>query len=224
MVKDLGIKRGLASDIIKVRSLKFWFEFWGKETSDLVWARLKQDLANPFLKAEGQRMYEKAYPAELPDNQTLADKDIMDPQTFKEKTLILPEGKGTTAFRNIIDPFKGKIVFIDFWATSCGPCVATIKRMKETREKYKDNPDFDFVFITDESQSPQKTYDQFIAEQELEHVYRVDQSTYHRFRDLFSFNGIPRYIVLDKTGNVVDTDFAMHSFDSKLPKILDKYK
>ncbi|MCL6218470.1 TlpA family protein disulfide reductase [Zunongwangia pacifica] len=224
MVKDLGIKRGLASDIIKVRSLKFWFEFWGKETSDLVWARLKQDLANPFLKAEGQRMYEKAYPAELPDNQTLADKDIMDPQTFKEKTLILPEGKGTTAFRNITDPFKGKIVFIDFWATSCGPCVATIKRMKETREKYKDNPDFDFVFITDQSQSPQKTYDQFIAEQELEHVYRVDQSTYHRFRDLFSFNGIPRYIVLDKTGNVVDTDFAMHSFDSKLPKILDKYK
>ena len=64
----------------------------------------------------------------------------------------------------------------------------------------------------------------FIKEQELEHVYRVDQSTYQRFRDLFSFNGIPQYIVLDKAGNVVDADFAMHSFDFELPKILKKYK
>ena len=95
--------------------------------------------------------------------------------------------------------------------------------MKETRRKYKDNPDFEFIFITDESSKSPK-YEDFIKEQELEHVYRVDQSTYQRFRDLFSFNGIPQYIVLDKAGNVVDADFAMHSFDFELPKILKKYK
>ncbi|WP_442845411.1 TlpA family protein disulfide reductase [Leeuwenhoekiella sp. H156] len=223
LVNFFGVEKGLASDIIKVRSLKFWFDFWGKETSDLVWTNLKKDIDNPFLKAEGQRMYDQIYP-QVSDNEELVDGDLPASEVFKENTLVLPEGKGTTAFRKITDSFKGKILFVDFWATSCGPCVATIKHMKETRKKYKDNPDFEFVFITDESQSPQKTYDKFIAEQELEHVYRVDQSTYHRFRDLFSFNGIPQYIVLDKAGNVVDADFKMYAFDFELPKILKKYK
>ena len=223
LVNFFGVEKGLASDIIKVRSLKFWFDFWGKETSDLVWTNLKKDIDNPFLKAEGQRMYDQIYP-QVSDNEELVDGDLPASEVFKENTLVLPEGKGTTAFRKITDKFKGKILFVDFWATSCGPCVATIKHMKETRKKYKDNPDFEFVFITDESQSPQKTYDKFIAEQELENVYRVDQSTYHRFRDLFSFNGIPQYIVLDKAGNVVDADFKMYAFDWELPKILKKYQ
>ncbi|PHQ28087.1 TlpA family protein disulfide reductase [Leeuwenhoekiella nanhaiensis] len=218
-----GIEKGLASDIIKVRSLKFWFDFWGKETSELVWTNLKKDIGNPFLRAEGQRMYDQTYP-QVSDNEELVDGDLPASEIFKENTLVLPEGKGTAAFRKITDSFKGKILFVDFWATSCGPCVATIKHMKETRKKFKDNPDFEFVFITDESQSPQKTYDKFIADQELENVYRVDQSTYHRFRDLFSFNGIPQYIVLDKAGNVVDADFQMYAFDFELPKILKKYK
>ena len=223
LVNFFGVEKGLANDIIKVRSLKFWFDFWGKETSELVWKSLKEDIVDPFLKAEGQRMYDQTYP-QVPDNEELVDGDILAPEIFKENTLVLPKGKGTTAFRNITDAFKGKILFVDFWATTCAPCVGTIKRMKETRKKYKDNPDFEFVFITDESQSPKASYDQFIKEQELENVYRVDQSTYHRFRDLFSFNGIPQYIVLDKAGNVVDADFAMHSFDYELPKILKKYK
>ncbi|MFD2828121.1 TlpA family protein disulfide reductase [Leeuwenhoekiella polynyae] len=222
LVHFFGVDKDLASDIIKVRSLKFFFDFWGKETSELVWASLKENIGNPFLKAEGQRIYEQTYP-QVSDNEMIVDADIPTAETFKENTLILPEGKGTAAFRNITDPFKGKILFIDFWATWCGPCIGTIERMKETRRKYKDNPDFEFIFITDESSKSPK-YEDFIKEQELEHVYRVDQSTYQRFRDLFSFNGIPQYIVLDKAGNVVDADFAMHSFDFKLPKILKKYK
>ena len=222
LIHFFGVEKGLASDIIKVRSLKFFFDFWGKETSELVWASLKENMGNPFLKAEGQRIYEQTYP-QVSDNEMIIDGDIPIAETFKENTLILPEGKGTTAFRNITAPFKGKILFIDFWATWCGPCIGTIERMKETRRKYKDNPDFEFIFITDESSKSPK-YEDFIKEQELEHVYRVDQSTYQRFRDLFSFNGIPQYIVLDKAGNVVDADFAMHSFDFELPKILKKYK
>lgn len=223
LVHFFGIDKSLASDIIKVRALKFWFGAWGKETSELVWQDLKQDIGNSFVKAEGQRMYDKAYPEEQL-NKTVIDGNIVASNIANKNKLILPKGKGTIAFRNITDPFKGKILFIDFWATTCGPCIANIKRMKETREKYKDNPDFEFIFITDESQSPKKQYDKFIAEQELEHVYRVDQSTFHRFRDLFSFNGIPQYIVLDKAGNVVDADFPMHNFKSELPEILKNYK
>ena len=224
LINLFGVEKDLASDIIKIRMLKYNFENFGEETSKVYWDSLKQEIENPFLRAEGQRMLAQAFPEEKRENKNLLDNNTLSASIELENAVVLPVGKGTTAFREITDSFKGKILFVDFWATSCGPCVATIKHMKETREKYKDNPDFEFVFITDESQSPQKTYDKFIAEQELENVYRIDQSTYHRFRDLFSFNGIPRYIVLDKVGNVVDADFKMYAFDFELPKILKKYK
>jgi hypothetical protein len=92
--------------------------------------------------------------------------------------------------------------------------------MKETCKKYQGNPDFAFVFITDERQSPEKRYNTFVKEQEMKNIFRVDSETYNRFRELFKFNGIPRYIVLEKQGNLIDENFLMYNFESKLPNIL----
>ena len=50
---------------------------------------------------------------------------------------LLATDNGQVPFKNIIKNHKGKILFIDFWATTCGPCVATIKQMKEKRKEYK---------------------------------------------------------------------------------------
>ncbi|GAB2632776.1 hypothetical protein GCM10027035_28950 [Emticicia sediminis] len=42
---------------------------------------------------------------------------------------------------------KDKIVIIDFWATWCGPCLASMPGMQEVQRKYKDNPKVKFIFI-----------------------------------------------------------------------------
>jgi len=39
---------------------------------------------------------------------------------------------------------------------------------------------------------------------------------------LFKFNGIPRYIVINKEGKVWNDDFQMHNFEFELPKYLTK--
>src|SRR5690606_36363644 len=117
-------------------------------------------------------------------------------------------------------PYKGKILFVDFCATSCGPCVAMIQRMKDTREKYKDHPDFDFIFITDDRSSPEKRYDNFVEEQALDKTYRIALEDFYYLRELFKFNGIPRYIVIDKEGKILDDDFEMYKFESELEKVL----
>ena len=38
------------------------------------------------------------------------------------------------------EPYKGKIVFIEFWGTWCGPCLLSIPHHVKLQEKYKDYP------------------------------------------------------------------------------------
>lgn len=45
---------------------------------------------------------------------------------------------------------KGKVTFINFWFYNCAPCMAEMKSLNTLYEKYKDNPDFQFISFTHE--------------------------------------------------------------------------
>lgn len=203
---SLRLKPNLAYEIAKIRSLKFSLNQMSKASASEYWDSLKVGIKNPVLIKTGNDILLKTFPENL------------------AAAYELPTGVATDVFKKIIDPFKGKILFIDFWATSCGPCVAGIKRMKATREKYKDNPDFDFIFITDEGASPLETYNKMVAEQEMKNTFRISKDNFNYLRQLFKFNGIPHYAVIDKNGKVISGDFEMYHFESELTKILSNNK
>ncbi|MGY5354111.1 TlpA family protein disulfide reductase [Wenyingzhuangia sp. IMCC45467] len=206
----LKLDENFINEITKIRSLKFNIGTMKKsEYAYKYWEELKKDIKNPFLIQEGSRMVYKKFPLTSENS---------------SKTTKLPTGKATDIFKAIVDKHQGKILFIDFWATSCGPCVSGIKRMKETRKKHENNPNFDFVFITDERHSPKKNYDKFVKEQELKNIYRLSTDDYNYLRQLFKFNGIPRYVVIDKKGDIIDDDFSMHKFDYLLESIIENHK
>lgn len=203
---SLGLKPNLSYEIVKLRSLKLSLSQMSKTSATEYWDSLKVGIKNPFLIKTGNDILLKIFP----ENSAAAYE--------------LPTGAATDVFKKIIDPFKGKILFIDFWATSCSPCVAGIKRLKATREKYKGNPDFDFIFITDEGSSPLETYNKILAEQEMKNAFRISKDNFNHLRQLFKFNGIPHYAVIDKNGKVISGDFEMSNFESKLTKILSNNK
>jgi|GEM_PF-198673 len=205
----LGLPNSFAYEIAKVRSVGGTFEnelSAQKDDARVFLTTLEKGISHPLLLSEAERIFHAAYPDQ--------------PKQAYE----LPEGRGTTVFKQLTDPHKGKFVFVDFWATTCGPCIASIKHYKETREKYRNNPDFDFVFITSEQESPQQSYDDFIAEQELIHTHRLSADDFRLLRQLFKFNGIPRYVVIDPEGRVLTDDFPMHNFEHELTKILESHK
>lgn len=202
---QLRLPAGDAFDITKTRSLSFGFGQMERDDALTSITKLNKGISDPFLQQEGIRLFEKLFPS--------AEK-----QTYK-----LPEGKATDIFRKIADPHKGKYVLVDFWATSCGPCRGGIENMRPIREKYKDSPDFTFVYITDTGSSPEGVYNKFVGENAMgENLHRLPEDEYNYLRQLFKFNGIPRYVLLNRDGDVVDDDFPAHNLVYELSKIFTK--
>lgn len=104
-------------------------------------------------------------------------------------------------FETITSKYKGKVIFVDFWATWCAPCRSGIKRMKPMKEELKDK-DIVFVYVTNQS-SPENTWQNMIPQINGEH-YRVSKDEWNYLSSKFNITGIPHYTLVDKKGKVVE--------------------
>jgi thiol-disulfide isomerase/thioredoxin len=205
-LNELKLKPGIVYDITKVRQMEFMFgDFIKGDRNDAQFflSQQKSHIQDAFLKEEAERIFFKNFPLEKP------------------AAYELPDTKEAKMFKELIAPFKGKILSVDFWATTCGPCVYNIKHHKSVREKYKDSEDVTFVFITSDYESPLDSYNKFVEEQELVNTYRLSADNYRYLRQLFRFNGIPRYIIIDREGRVWNDNAGSHQFEQDLKEILE---
>jgi len=198
---ELKCKQGVIYDLIKIRYLK---SLTSKEEAwHLLNARIS-NVSEPFLRKEADRIFQKKFPEKERVAYELLD-------SYEAKI-----------FKELIAPFKGRVVLVDFWATFCTPCVANIKNHKALREKYKDSPDVAFVFITSENESSSlEHYNKFVEEQGLTNSYRINADQYRYLRQLFRFNGIPRYILVDREGRILNDNLWFPSYETELIKAIE---
>ncbi|MFW6290065.1 MAG: TlpA family protein disulfide reductase, partial [Mariniphaga sp.] len=78
------------------------------------------------------------------------------------------ETEGDKLFSSIIRPYRGKVIYVDFWATWCGPCMAGIEKVKPLKDELT-GKDIVFLYITNPS-SPEAEYRKRIPEIKGEHV------------------------------------------------------
>nr|WP_084407014.1 TlpA disulfide reductase family protein [Pedobacter panaciterrae] len=121
-------------------------------------------------------------------------------------------------FVKLVDKYKGKVVFIDFWATWCSPCLISIKEMAPLKEDLAKNKDIVFLYITNSS-SPEKTYQTVMPGIKGEH-YRVTDDEYNLLAKQFQINGIPHYAIINKRGEVVDGHFRWGQTDEIKKELL----
>lgn len=187
--------------IARVRSLHFMLSdvLKQRQYAEAFLTQLGKTVTHPYLRATAREMLEERFP----DTPTTSYQ--------------LPEGKATDIFRRIIAPHAGKVLFVDFWATTCGPCRAGIKATAKLREQYRNHPEFQFVYITSEAESPLKAYTEYVKKNlKGEASYRLGDTDYKYLRQLFRFNGIPHYVVVEKDGSICTENVEAYNLASFL--------
>ena len=97
--------------------------------------------------------------------------------------------------------FRGKTLFINYWATWCNPCLAEMPSMVELYNMYKDNQDIVFLYLSKENKNTIIDYipkDETLSQLPLYKIISDDE--------LFSTRGIPTTFIVDSSGEVVVKD------------------
>ena len=114
-----------------------------------------------------------------------------------------------TLFEELIKPYKGKVIYVDFWGTWCGPCKENLKYVKDIKAKLKGQ---DVVFMYFANNSPEDSWKNIIKEMDLtgENVvqYRLPEKQEELIERLFTVKKFPTYLLVNKEGKVVNTDAA----------------
>lgn len=113
-----------------------------------------------------------------------------------------------------LEDFKGKYVYVDVWATWCGPCRAEIPHLKKLEEHYHGNKNVAFVSISVDKAKDHDKWKNFVDEKELGGVQLfADNDWNSEFVKGYQINGIPRFIIIGPDGNIVNADAPRPSAD-----------
>jgi len=119
-----------------------------------------------------------------------------------------------------LEDFKGKYIYIDVWATWCGPCRAEIPSLKKIEEKYH-GKNIAFLSISVDTDKDHEKWKTFVTEKQLGGVQLfADKNWNSDFIKHFEINSIPRFLLIDPTGKVINAD-ADRPSNPKLQKTLD---
>lgn len=132
-------------------------------------------------------------------NEIFADKEkkLMEVQIGKpapDFSLATPDGKSFT-----LADFRGKVVYIDLWASWCGPCREAMPDYKKLYEKYKDNEQMAFIGIA--VSDGEKEWRQALKEENPGWLQLYDKEGI--ISRSYIANAIPKYIIIDKQGKIV---------------------
>jgi thiol-disulfide isomerase/thioredoxin len=108
-----------------------------------------------------------------------------------------------------LSDFNGKLVFIDAWASWCGPCIAHRPKVIKLAEKHKDNPNVVFLMISvDSSKDKWKGFLAKRGEKNYGHELIIENGMSTEFGDKYLVKMIPKYILIDKNGIIINSDIS----------------
>ncbi|MCF6241678.1 MAG: TlpA family protein disulfide reductase [Bacteroidales bacterium] len=123
------------------------------------------------------------------------------PKEVLAVTLYKENGDSTT-FKKVLKKLKGDVVYLDFWASWCGPCIREMPKSKEI-QKYFLGKKVSFLYLSTDAQ-----HEKWIAGMKRikinGHHYRIKPEDKVFFKKLFKIPGIPYYIIIDKNGTIAE--------------------
>ena len=196
------------AQVCMVRDLFYKLE-WGDDynsAADEVASTLPY-ITNPELMRCAVRQYREFVKAKE------SEKQFIDANSLRPSSDIEGMSDGEKMLRKLIEPYQGKLIYVDIWGTWCTPCRQNLKDSWRVREALKD---YDIVYLYLCNRSSEESWKNVIKEYNVtgENVvhYNLPEDQQAAIEHYVGVNGYPTYKLIDKEGNIHDLDW-LHAND-----------
>lgn len=214
-LKDVELKT--ANNKTKTKDVSMQYEdnedgFLQIEKSDLFSAKAKEYLLyvylNKIAKSEPQKLstYTTIFKKYSNDKKLIENFEnafLVDIEALKQNTsevVLYDENKKATTLSAIIETNKGKIIYIDFWASWCAPCRAAFPSSRKLHEEFKEKEIVFLYLSTDANFEAWKKANQF--EKLTENSYLIINPKTSEYLKKLAIDFIPRYVLINSNGEI----------------------
>ena len=130
-----------------------------------------------------------------------AEKQFVDANSIRPSTDVEGMSDGEKILRKLIEPYQGKLIYVDIWGTWCAPCRKNLKESWRVREALKD---YDIVYLFLANKSSDEAWKSVISEYNLTGPncvhYNLPADQQSVIEHYIGVNGYPTYKLIDKQG------------------------
>ena len=155
----------------------------------------------PFLRKFIQEKY----------NETEQKLSMLPEELSSEILKRLENTSADSIIQTILETNKGSVIYIDFWGTWCGPCLAAMREAEPFVKRLKNNVAFVYLCLDSEKDGWEKT-SKVMGIGEQNYFLNAKQSS--DMRTAFEIQGIPFYMLIDKNGTIVNKGNNLRIYDS----------
>lgn len=136
---------------------------------------------------------------------TTAAQSATENKTKKTKLTIVDlndEKHASLTLNDVLKKYKGNVIYLDFWASWCGPCKREMPYSSKLKEEFK-GKDVVFVYMSTDKNAAQ--WESMIAQLDITgENYRASDKVKQEIVKQFNLQYIPRYVLINKEGKVAD--------------------
>ncbi|UOX33898.1 TlpA family protein disulfide reductase [Flavobacterium sediminilitoris] len=208
-IKEIAVSDGSILDSKAAFDSVIKSTSFGEKTKKFLLYTFLEEIINNFSKPDAEK-YFQLFSENVTDKKLIEIIEkkyygISKKATQKESTNVnfINENKKETSLDEVVSNYKGKVLYIDFWASWCAPCRAAMPSSRKLHETYK-NENIEFIYV-----SIDKNFDAWTKAYKKEFISGDNNflATNYPEATLYKeilLKSIPRYLIYDKNGKLVN--------------------